>query len=62
MAERLYVAVPYLIALGVAVAVFGVVRSKERRTAFRISIAILALAGIVFVLSVIIGSMSSIPI
>lgn len=62
MAEWLDVAVPYLIALGVAAAVFGVVRSKERRTAFRISIATLALAGIVFVLSVVIRSMGSMPV
>jgi uncharacterized membrane protein YgdD (TMEM256/DUF423 family) len=62
MAEWLDVAVPYLLAVGVAAAIFGVVRSKVRRTAFRISIAALALAVIVFVLSVIIRSMSSIPV
>ena len=62
MAEWLNGAVPYLIALSVVAAVFGVVRSKERRTAFRISIATLALAGIAFVLSVIIRSMGSIPV
>lgn len=62
MAEWLDVAVRYSIALGVAAAVFGVARPKHRRTSFKISIASLALAGIVFVLAVIIRSMSSIPV
>lgn len=62
MAEWLDAAVPFLIALGVVAAVFGVVRSKDRRTSFKISIASLALAGIAFVLSVIIRSMSSMPV
>lgn len=62
MTEWLDGAVPYLIALGVAAAIFGIVRSNERRRAFSVSIAILALAGIAFVLAVIIGSMSAIPV
>lgn len=62
MAEWLYGAVPYLIALSVVAAVFGVAKSKQRRTSFKISFASLAVAGIVFVLSVITGSIGSMPI
>lgn len=61
MAEWLFDTVPYVIALGVVAAVFGVVGSRNRRTAFKISVGALALAGIAFILSVVIGSMNSMP-
>lgn len=61
MAMWLFGAVPYLIAIGVVASVFGVARSKDRQTAFKIALGSFALAGIAFVLSVIIGSMNSMP-
>lgn len=62
MAEWLNGVVPYMIALSVAAAVFGVARSKHRRMSFKISIASMALAGITFVLSVVIRSIGSMPV
>lgn len=61
MAQWLFGTVPYFIALGVGAAVFGVVRPRDRRTAFRISVTAIALAGIAFIMSVVIGSMNAIP-
>lgn len=61
MTEWLFGTVPYFIALGVGAAVFGVVRPRDRRTAFKISVSALALAGIAFIMSVVIGSMNSMP-
>jgi hypothetical protein len=59
--QWLFGAVPYLFVLGVVAAVSGIAHSKNRRMAFKISVASFALAGMAFVLSVTIGSMNSMP-
>jgi hypothetical protein len=61
VAVWLYGVVPFLIAFGVVSAAFGIARARDRRRAFKISVASFVLAGLAFLLSVIIGSSSAMP-